>query len=93
MRIRLATKIWITITCVVGLVVVTSVVALLPVWSLRRLLEQATEEYVRSVRAAEEMELALLEQKGLVSHYLLGQRQSHLAGSNCAKASRNSSDG
>jgi signal transduction histidine kinase len=71
MRIRLATKISVTIASVVGLAVVTSVLALLSAWHARGLLQETAVEYVPSVREAGEMKAALLKQKGLITSYLL----------------------
>jgi len=74
MRLRLATLIPATIVGVVALGVCSSVVALLSTWHIGRLLQETAEENLPSVKAAEELEIALLEQRGFVSSYILDGR-------------------
>jgi signal transduction histidine kinase len=50
---------------------VSSLIALLSSWQLRSLMEHTLTENLSSVRAAEELEISLLEQRGFVSSYLL----------------------
>lgn len=70
MRPRLATKISVAIVGVVGLAISGSVLALLTVWHIGGLMEDTATENVSSLRAAEELEIALLEQRGLVVSFI-----------------------
>lgn len=71
MRLRLATKILITIAGVVTFGTLSSVVAVIAPWRAEQHLRATVAEHVPSVRAAEELELALLRQRGLISSHLL----------------------
>ena len=64
-------------TCVVGVValsVVSSLAALLSLWHVSDLLHQSINEHLPSVRAAGELEIAFLEQRGFVSSYILDNK-------------------
>lgn len=71
MRLKLATKISVATVGVILLAVLSSTVALFASWHLARLLDSTVTENLESVRAAGELEIALLEQRGFVSSYLL----------------------
>ncbi len=70
MRPKLATKISVAIVGVVGLAISGSVLALLAVWHIGGLMQDTVTENVSSLRAAEELEIALLEQRGLVVSFI-----------------------
>ena len=76
MRPRLATKISVAIVGVVGLAISGSVLALLAVWHIGGLMEDTATENVSSLRAAEELEIALLEQRGLVVSFIFDNENS-----------------
>ncbi|TVS15702.1 MAG: hypothetical protein EA424_15500 [Planctomycetaceae bacterium] len=70
-RMKLAQKFGLLVTGVIALALLTSVVA---VWSSLRLgaeLRATFEHSLPSVRAAEELEISLLEQRGLVKAFIL----------------------
>ena len=71
MRLTLEKKLSLAVLGVIVLAVLSSVVAVLSSWHLGRLMEQTVDENLASVRAAEELEIAVLEQRGFVSSYLL----------------------
>ena len=71
MRSRLATRMTATVAGVVLLGAASSVTALVAAWSVGDVLERTVDENVRSIRDAEELGGALLDQKGLVARYLL----------------------
>ena len=71
MRFTLEKKLSTAVLGVIVLAVLSSVVAVLSSWHLGRLMEQTVDEHLASVRAAEELEIAVLEQRGFVSSYLL----------------------
>ena len=71
MRLTLANKVSISVVGVTFLAVLSSVAALLSSWHVGGLMEQTVNENLPSVRAAEELEIAVLEQRGFVSSYLL----------------------
>jgi signal transduction histidine kinase len=71
MRLTLATKFSAATVGVIALAVASSVVALLSSWHIASLLHYTVTENLPSVRAAEELEISLLEQRGFVSLYLL----------------------
>ena len=71
MRFTLEKKLSTAVLGVIVLAVLSSVVAVLSSWHLGRLMEQTVDENLASVRAAEELEIAVLEQRGFVSSYLL----------------------
>ena len=71
MRLTLATKFSMSMAGVIGLAVLSSLAALLSSWHVRSLMFRTMSDNVKSVRAAEELEIALLEQRGFVSSYLL----------------------
>ena len=71
MRLTLANKVFISVGGVVILAVLSSVAALLSSWHVGGLMHQTVSENLPSVRAAEELEIAVLEQRGFVSSYLL----------------------
>jgi len=71
MRFTLEKKLSLAVLGVIVLAVLSSVVAVLSSWQLGRVIEQTVDENLASVRAAEELEIAVLEQRGFVSSYLL----------------------
>jgi CHASE3 domain sensor protein len=71
MRITLATKISATMSGVLLLAVLNSLVALLGAYNIENLMQRLVSENLGSVVAAEELEIALLEQRGFVSLYVL----------------------
>ncbi len=78
MRVGLATKISAAIIGVTVLAVASSLAALFSSKRIGTLMELTVKENLPAVRAAEELEIALLEQRGFVSSYILsgGDRQS-----------------
>lgn len=68
---KLSTRISITIVGVLLLALISSGAALLAAWQVGKLMESAAEESLPNVRAAEGLELALLEQQGWVLSYTL----------------------
>jgi signal transduction histidine kinase len=68
---KLSTKISVTIVGVLSLALTSSGVALVTAWQVGDLIEGAAEESLPNVRAAEGLELALLEQQGWVLSYTL----------------------
>jgi signal transduction histidine kinase len=70
---KLATKISVTLIGVLCLGALGSVEALLVAREMDRILTDLISHNVSSVRAAEELEIALLEQRGLVSSFILDQ--------------------
>lgn len=71
MRWTLANRISVSVVGVVLLALFSSAAALFSTWHVGSLLEQTINENLPSVRAAEELEIAVLEQRGFVSSYLL----------------------
>lgn len=71
MRWTLANRMSVGVVGVIGLAVVSSTTAFLALWHVNELMDLTLEEYLPSVRAAEELEIAVLEQRGFVSSYLL----------------------
>lgn len=71
MRPTLATKISTAVLGVVFLALMTSGVALYSSWKINELLITTVQDNLPSVRAAEELEIALLEQRGMVGSYIL----------------------
>jgi signal transduction histidine kinase len=70
MRPKLATKISVAIVGVVSLAISGSLLALLAVWHIGGLMQNTVTENVSSLRAAEELEITLLEQRGLVVSFI-----------------------
>ncbi|MGH7137475.1 MAG: histidine kinase dimerization/phospho-acceptor domain-containing protein, partial [Pirellulales bacterium] len=68
---KLSTKISVTIVGVLLLALLSSGAALVTAWQVGELMEGAAEESLPNVRAAEGLELALLEQQGWVLSYTL----------------------
>src|SRR5215469_14242593 len=68
---KLSTRISITIVGVLLLALASSGVAMLTAWQVGELMEGAAKESLPNVRAAEGLELALLEQQGWVLSYTL----------------------
>lgn len=68
---KLATRISLTLTGVLLLAVLSSAVALLSARHIGHLMQDMVTENLSSVLAAEELEIALLDQKGFVSSYIL----------------------
>ena len=71
MRPSLATKISLVLVGVLLLAVVSSIVSILSAHCLEALQQTLVADNLASVRAAEELEIALLEQRGYVSSYIL----------------------
>ena len=71
MPMTLAKKISIAVGGVVFLAILSSLAALVSSWHVEKLMRRTAGDHLPSVRAAEELEIALLEQRGFVSHYLL----------------------
>lgn len=68
---RLTTRVTVPLVAVLVLAVLASLVSLLVVVHMTAVAKQIVAENVSSVRAAEELEIALLEQRGLVSAHIL----------------------
>ena len=73
MHSKLATKISVAIVGVVGLALSGSVMALLAAWHVGGLMQDAVTENLSSLRAAEELEIALLEKRSLLVSFILDQ--------------------
>jgi signal transduction histidine kinase len=73
MRLRLGTKIAVAIVGIVVLAVASCLGALFAAWKVEALQEQTAAENVPSVRATDDLQAALLEQRELLSCYLLDQ--------------------
>jgi len=71
MSLTLANKICISVGGVILLAVLSSVAALLSSWHVGDLMHRAVSENLAAVLAAEELEIAVLEQRGFVSSYVL----------------------
>ncbi len=71
MRLTLANKVSISVGGVIVLAVFSSVAALLSSWHVGDLMHRTVSENLPSVWAAEELEIAVLEQRGFVASYLL----------------------
>jgi len=71
MRLTLANRISLAIVGVLALAAFSSLVAISSAYRLESLQETILVENMASVRAAEEVEIALLEQRGYVSAYIL----------------------
>ena len=68
---RLSTKIGISIAGVLILALASSSVALLSAWKIGDIIAGTAHDNLPSLRAADELEVALLEQRGLISSYIL----------------------
>ncbi len=75
MRTRLATKFLWTILGIVGLSIVSSLVALYGAWRVDKRLEDATRENVPTCRP-EEVRIMIRERNGLLAAYLLDDANS-----------------
>lgn len=71
MRLSLATKISLVLVGVLVLAALSSIVSILSAYRFEALQQTLVAENLASVRAAEELEIALLEQRGYVSSYIL----------------------
>ena len=71
MRVTMATRFSAVVVGLVGLAFASTLAALVSAWYVRDQMRSALRENLPSVRAAEELEIALLEQRGSVSSYLL----------------------
>ena len=71
MRLSLATRVTAAVVGVVLFALATSLAAFYATWKIRGLLSITVYENLPSVRAAEELEIALLEQRGRVGSYIL----------------------
>jgi len=69
--VKLSTKLSLTVTGVLGVAFLTGGVGLVAVRGIESLMRQVTTDNMPSVRAAEELEIALLEQRGFVSSFML----------------------
>ena len=72
MHTKLATKISVAIVGVVALAISGSLVALLSTWHIRGIMQNTVEENISSLRAAEELEIVLLEKRSLLVSFILG---------------------
>lgn len=70
-RFKLRTKIALTVYGIVILSIVSSCVALGLAWHLQTAMQAIVRDNVESLRAAEELEISLLEQRGIISSYML----------------------
>ena len=73
MRLSLATRISLTIVSVLVLAVLSSVAAIISAYRFQALQQTIVADNLASVRAAEELEIALLDQRGYVSSYMLDE--------------------
>jgi len=73
MRFGLATRFSAAVLGVVGLAIISAATGLYSSRTTAGLLDQAVRKNLASVRAAEELEIALLEQRGAVSSYILAE--------------------
>lgn len=87
-NVSLATKISTALIGLLLLAVISSVVAIMSAYRFEAFQETLVVENLASVRAAEELEIALLEQRGYVSSYVLDRGQ----GDWLERLSRKSSD-
>lgn len=71
MRLNLASKISIALVGVLALAVLSSIVAIGSAYRFEDIQRTLVADNLESVRAAEELEIALLEQRGYVSSYML----------------------
>jgi hypothetical protein len=71
MRLSLAAKFSATVVCIVVLSIMGSLIALRAAYELSFRTEQMVAENLQSVIAAEELEIALLDQRGFVVSYIL----------------------
>jgi signal transduction histidine kinase len=71
MRLSLATKISVALVGMLVLALVSSIVAIVSAYRFESFQETLVADNLSSVRAAEELEIALLEQRGYVSSYIL----------------------
>lgn len=71
MRLNLSTRITVAVVGVVALAVTSSVVGLIASRQSAGMYRTTADESMPSIRAAEELEIALLEQRGLVARYML----------------------
>ena len=67
---RLSTKFQVVIVAVVGLAIASSGVGLVSAWHVAGKMRQAIGQQLPAIRAAEELEIALLEQKEWASFYV-----------------------
>jgi signal transduction histidine kinase len=74
MRFTLGSKMTFALVSLVALQLVSSVAAIVSVERMEHILDTIVVENLASVRAAEELEIALLEQRGHVSSYILDNR-------------------
>lgn len=68
---KLSTKVSVTITGVLALALVTGAIALLATREIAGLMRRMVSDNLASVKAAEELEIALLHQRGFVSAFIL----------------------
>ncbi len=68
---RLSTKISISILGVLALALLSSGVALMAAWRLGQVMVKSVRDNLPSLQAADDLEVALLEQRGFVSSYIL----------------------
>jgi signal transduction histidine kinase len=68
---RISTKFSVSIAGVLGLTLLSSVAALMSVWQVGRIMVGTVRDNLPSFKAADDLEIALLEQRGLISSYIL----------------------
>ncbi len=73
MPLTLANKVCVSVGGVILLAVLSSAAALLSSWHVGVLMERTVSENLSAVRAAEELEIAVLEQRGFASSYILDE--------------------
>lgn len=73
MRATLAQKISVIVVSVVALAAASSAVALFASWHIGALMQGIIDENLPSVRAAEELKVALLGERGFLGLYLLDE--------------------
>jgi signal transduction histidine kinase len=71
MRLSLSRRIFLAIVGVLALAVLSSVVAIISAYKFEELQDRIVNDNLPSVRAAEELEIALLDQRGYVTKYML----------------------
>jgi signal transduction histidine kinase len=71
MRLSLSTKIFLAIVGVLSLAVLSSLVAIISAYQFESLQDTIVNDNLPSVLAAEELEIALLDQRGYVTKYML----------------------
>ena len=73
LKMKLAAKISALVSGVIALAVLSSAVAMFSSRQVTGLMNKMVSENLSSIKAAEELELALTEQRGFASYYILGE--------------------